>query len=110
MVTTDQSGRCGHTASTANDMRRNVWMRWNAGGDSAPSRRVATDISKPAMPVGVGVGVGSEVILCTLLDQGEDSLVIADVSSNNTNQVVGGHAREVLDVEVTDDEVPLIDP
>ena len=101
-------GRCGHTASTANDSRRNVWIRWKAGGDSAPSRRVATDISRPAMPVGVGVGA-SEVILGTLLNQCEDGLVIAERSSLDVDDVVHGHAGEVLDPQVTNDDVVICD-
>lgn len=83
-------GRCGHTASTANDNRRNVWIRWNAGGDSAPSRRVATDISKPAMPVGVGVGA-SEVILGTFLNQSEDGLIVGQADPFDVDDVVHRH-------------------
>lgn len=67
-------------------MSMNVWIRWKAGGESAPSRRVATVISKPAMPV--GVGWGSEVILATLLDECQNSLVLCNRHRFDDDKIV----------------------
>ena len=103
---TIHSGRCGHTASTANDRRRNVWIRWKAGGESAPSMRVATDMSKPAMPVGVGVGA-SEVILASLLNQCENGGIVGQVLALDVDHVVHVHTAEILNPQVTHDDVIL---
>jgi len=82
----------------------NVWIRWKAGGESAPSRRVATVISRPAMPVGVGLGI-SEVILTTLLNQCKDCLVIGEGPAFDVDDVIHRHPAEVLNEQITDDHV-----
>lgn len=72
-MATNHIGRCGHTASTTREINMNVWIRWNAGGASAPSRRVATVIRSPAMPVGVGFGTSD--ILGHFLDESNHGLI-----------------------------------